>query len=263
MRIEILFEDEDLLCIQKPAGVVVNRAQNVKAQTIQDWMAKRLKSKTFVVDWQMLIPDDFSYDWGSPEEIFASRSGLVHRLDKDTSGCLLLAKHPGSLVAMLRAFRKRTVHKGYLALVHGQLQEDTEIVQAAIARHPRQSYRFSVQADGRQAETKFIVLERFTSFSKSYEQGFCLMRCIPKTGRTHQIRVHAAFRNCPLVGDHVYAGRKRSKLDKDWCPRQFLHAEKLSFMHPRTEKLVSIVAPLPEDLMQVLALLEVKEDRDD
>lgn len=260
MQIDILFEDKDLLVIQKPSGVVVNRAENVKTKTIQDWMIKRLEREAFPSDWSRLIPDDFSAEWGSPEEIFSSRSGLVHRLDKDTSGCLLLAKHPGSLVALLKAFRERRVQKEYLALLHGQLREDEEIVQAAIARHPRQPYRFSVQAEGRQAETKFIVLERFIGFSKSYEQGFCLVRCLPKTGRTHQIRVHAVFRNCPLVGDHVYAGRKRSKLDKDWCPRQFLHAQKLSFTHPRTGKLLSVVAPLPDDLRSVLAFLKAKQE---
>lgn len=270
---EILFEDQDLLAIAKPYGVVVNRAETVHEQTVQDWMDERLKNEAeHWPEWQSLLPADFSPEYGSPEEIFAQRMGIVHRLDRDTSGVLLLAKNPGSLVNLLAQFRTRQVQKRYQCLAHGKFTDVSGIVNAPLGRLPGNRKLFGVVADGREAVTEYRV-ERYFAALKSTDpalllrpaelkqaeriyQGFSLVSCWPKTGRTHQIRVHMKHLQHPLVGDAQYGGKKRAKLDQLWCPRQFLHALELTVTHPRDGQRLTLQAPLSPDLQAVLGRVE-------
>lgn len=285
MGFPVLYEDEDVLVIDKPSGVVVNDAATTPEGTVQAWHKQRLgeASKEGEVagaggsDWQSLVPLDFDLSYGEPEEIFAQRDGIVHRLDKDTSGVLVLAKNPGSLVNLLTQFKQRQIEKDYTCLVHGFLSAKMDVLRFALDRHARYRMKFAVNAEGKMAETRYQVIGEFTglneaaaweleatdvkrllSEAKTLYQGFSLLECVPKTGRTHQIRVHLAHVQHPLVGDATYVGKKRQRLDLLWCPRQFLHASRLQFRHPRTGELVTVVSELAPDLQQVLGLLEAK-----
>ncbi|MBD3279593.1 MAG: RluA family pseudouridine synthase [Candidatus Pacebacteria bacterium] len=265
-QLEIIYQDQDLLIINKPAGLVVNRAQTVKQATLQDWLAARQDKQLPAEQWQDLVPGDFNKQYGSAEEIFAQRQGLVHRLDKDTSGVMVAAKNPGSLVNLLAQFKKRQVKKAYLALVHGRLQLKQGKINLPLSRTRTSPHQFAVAADGRPAQTSYEVLQEFTKldlqipaklkkYQRTYQAGFSLVKCWPQTGRTHQIRVHFKHLQHPLVGDQHYAGRKRIKLDKLWCPRQFLHAQELCLMRPRNHKQQCFQAALTDDLQVVLKRL--------
>ncbi len=277
----ILFEDQDLLVINKPAGLVVNRSTSVKEPTVQDWLFDYLGNQLdFTVDQQAsasleLLPQDFNPEFGDALAIWQERQGMVHRLDKDTSGVLLLAKNPGALVHLLGQFKQRQVKKTYLALVHGKLKEAKGQIKAPLARSPHNRLRFAVSEVGRSAVTNYRtqsvygalpdatlqqIYERQSAnlklkkIAELYQAGFSLLELQPETGRTHQIRVHMAALGHPLVADQLYAGKKRAKFDQLWCPRQFLHAAVLHFTHPRSQEPVTITAPLTSDLQEVLKL---------
>jgi 23S rRNA pseudouridine1911/1915/1917 synthase len=288
-EIQIVFEDDDLVVVNKPHGVVTNRAETVKGLTIQEWMEDRIEKDKKVMAqvkdkkfWQDLVPVDFDQQWGSVQEIFTQRGGMVHRLDKDTSGILVLAKNPGSLVNLLAQFKNRQVQKTYQCLVHGKFKVAEGVVAAPIARARKDRKKFAVGVEGRNAETHYQVKNEFSDqgikewleevkekeiiskdsskfFKKNlqtYNQGFSLLECLPKTGRTHQIRVHMAHLQHPLVGDKTYGGRKRIKLDSFWCPRHFLHAISLELAHPRSGKKIRFEAAILDDLKGVLAIFK-------
>ncbi len=272
MKIKILHEDQDLLVINKDAGVVVNRAETTPEPTIQDWLAERQQADDMVKDWQELVPADFDDSYGSPEEIFQERAGLVHRLDKDTSGVLILAKNPGALAFLLKEFKERRTQKKYVCLTHGNFRVPEGTISAPIERAKVDRQRMAVGSLGRPAETQYQVQAFYTGFRDGVEtelfdkkqqrqlsiyQGFSLVHCWPKTGRTHQIRVHMKHWEHPLVSDGKYTGKKRAKLDKVWCPRHFLHAEELNLTHPRSKDEVTFTAPLTLDLQKVLDLLKI------
>lgn len=269
-----IFEDRDLLVIDKPGGLVVNRAKSVTNQALQDWFAIRQKDQEFPAGWSKFLPADFSDEYGSPEEIYQERQGMVHRLDKDTSGVMVFAKHPGSLINLLAQFRTRQVSKEYLALVHGRFRVKQGTLTMPLSRSRTDRQKFAVNIAGRPAVTEYRVEQIFTGFDwltlesrlgeraaelkqsrRFYEQGFSLVRCLPKTGRTHQIRVHLTHEQHPIVGDTKYTGRNRARLDPFWCPRQFLHAVSLEFIHPRTGEKMRFEAELPEDLHSCLEFL--------
>ena len=265
LNLPIIFEDQDLLVVAKPSSVVVNRAQSYPGETVQDWMKAYLPAAAQQTDeWQSLVPADFSAEYGSPDDIFKSRVGMVHRLDKDTSGALVLAKNPGALVHLLAQFRERTVQKKYLCLVHGKFMLESGTVSLPLARRSDNRMRFGVVPEGRPAVTHYQVDQFFPTFNPELlpasqqkqrfglYQGFSLVSCEPKTGRTHQIRVHMQHLQHPIVGDQLYVGKKRAKLDLLWCPRQFLHAKEIAFIHPRTNQPLTVQAPLPDDLNQAL-----------
>jgi 23S rRNA pseudouridine1911/1915/1917 synthase len=271
----ILFEDQDLVVLDKPGGMVVNRAKSVTGPTLQDWFADRQKTPEFSAGWSKLLPDDFSDEYGSPEEIYEERQGMVHRLDKDTSGVMVFAKHPGSLINLLTQFRTRQVNKEYLALVHGQFRVGEGRLTMPLGRSRTNRQKFAVSIEGRPAVTEYRVEQIFGGFAwpklesrlgeraaeikknqRFYEQGFSLVRCFPKTGRTHQIRVHLAHEQHPIVGDTKYIGRRRARLDPLWCPRQFLHAAALEITHPRTNQLQRFEADLPSELTLVVDSLQ-------
>jgi 23S rRNA pseudouridine1911/1915/1917 synthase len=282
MTFDILFEDQDILAIAKPPGVVVNTAGTVSEATVQEWMMQRLSSTSQLTpkaEWQPLVPDTFDNQYGTPEEIFAERGGIVHRLDKDTSGVLILAKNPGALVHLLSQFQQRTVSKRYTCLVHGKFRAPEGIIQAPMERASYDRQKFAVSATGRVAETHYKVVQTFKGvslptleslFEQEQEisfrefgkrctqlyQGFSLVHCWPKTGRTHQIRVHLRHWGHPIVGDDKYVGKKRVKLDQMWMPRQFLHASELMVTHPRTQEQLHLEAPLSTDLEKTLGFLE-------
>jgi len=287
-QIKILFEDTDIVAIDKPACMVVNEAKTAPGLTIQAWIAKRLiddglaqfsqedKDKSGFVSlvdkdkWQGLVPPDFDGEYGSPEEIFGQRWGIVHRLDKDTSGVLVLAKNPGALVNLLAQFKQRQTQKEYLALVHGQVDPDRGVLSFPLGRSKSNFKKITVVADGRMAETSYSVIEKLPltdglvdklmgrvgelnhfsqaqladirkQMNKTYQQGFSWVKCLPKTGRMHQIRVHMNAINHPLVGDPLYLGRKRLKLDRLWTEGQVLSAVKLKIKHPRTGEAIDVV----------------------
>lgn len=268
MNVKIIFEDQDILIINKPAGLVSNRAKSVKEESLQDWLEKKLAKET-VVDWQELVPVDFNKEFGTVEEIFKERIGLVHRLDKDTSGVMVAAKNAGSLVNLLAQFQQRRVKKRYTCLTHGKFRVPRGTISAPLGRARMDRQKFAVTSEGRPAVTDYEVidyysdlneqgLEKIKEFKKknSSYQGFSLVNCWPKTGRTHQIRVHMKHWHHSLVGDTKYVGKKRARLDKVWCSRQFLHAGQIRFTHPRTNEEVTFEAELAEDLVGVLFFLQ-------
>ena len=271
----ILFEDQDIVVINKPAGVVVNRSNTVRGETVQSWFEanfidfNQIKNTS---DWLSLVPDEFDPSYGDPLEIFKIRGGIVHRLDKNTSGVLVLAKNPGSLLNLMVQFKLRQTEKTYLALVHGFLTPKKGEINAPLKRHFRLRKKITVDASGRSAVTFYQVKQTYrfnqaklgsldlkpAQIKKllSTTDKFSLVEARPKTGRMHQIRVHLAHLGHPLVADDKYVGRKRCRLDSLWCPRHFLHAQKLVFMHPRTKQKVTFQADLTEDLKQALRYLE-------
>lgn len=222
--------------IDKPAGLVVNRSETVKEKTLQDWLEERLKIKGKKGD--------------SPEEIeFFSRGGIVHRLDKETSGLLVGAKNPGAFLGLKNQFKERTVLKKYLALVHGQIKPEEGTISVPVGRLPFKREKFGIVPEGRPARTDYKVLETFD------QKQMTLVEMTPHTGRTHQIRVHLKYLGYPIVADLTYAGRKRAKKDRLFCPRLFLHACFLSIKHPKTGKILEFKSNLPPDLANFLLKL--------
>ncbi|MBI2616802.1 RluA family pseudouridine synthase [Candidatus Gottesmanbacteria bacterium] len=239
MDIPVLFEDLDIVAIDKPSGVIVNRAESVSVATLQDWMDARYR-----LLWKKYSPHQFP--------VFFSRSGIAHRLDKETSGVVIAAKTPQSLDLILAQFKSRQVEKTYLALSHGKLPSVSGTIQASVGRLPWNRERFGVLPGGREAETSYTV-KRVYFFKKEY---YSFLVIFPKTGRTHQIRIHLKHVGHPIVSDSFYAGRKIARSDRIFCPRLFLHSQSITIHHPKTSKLMTIVSPLPKDLDDVLAKME-------
>lgn len=250
-EIPILFEDTGIVVIDKPAGLVVNRALSVKESTVQDWA----EQQSWFGKWKEKIAPEL-------DGVYRARSGVAHRLDRDTSGAMILAKDPNTLDELMRQFREREVEKTYIALVHGKFGSPEGTIRLPLGRMGGDRERFTVDPEGKMSETQYEVIEFYPHAPKTLSQkktksyqGFSLLRLHPKTGRTHQIRVHMAYIKHPLVGDLRYVGRKRSRVDGEWCKRQFLHAEKISFTNPKDKKRVEIVSELHPDLKTALELL--------
>jgi 23S rRNA pseudouridine1911/1915/1917 synthase len=220
----IIYEDADVLVIDKPAGLVVHPAPGHATGTLVNAILAHVPA--------MLTTTTN-----------ATRPGIVHRLDKDTSGLLIVAKHDAALRFLSHQFKERTTEKVYVALVHGHLVPALGKIDAPIGRDPRHRQRMAVVADGRQAQTSYRVLR--------YLDGFTLLEAMPHTGRTHQIRVHLASIGHPVAGDPVY-GPRRSVLG---LSRQFLHAARLR-LHLPSGELREFASPLPPDLATVLAAME-------
>lgn len=223
MALDIVFEDESLLVLNKPAGLVVHPGSG-------NWQGTLLNALLAHAPGLSALP----------------RAGIVHRLDKDTSGLLVVAKTLAAQTDLVRQLQARTVKRAYLALVHGRVSRGGRI-DAPIGRHPVRRTRMAVTAGGRVAVTHYDVLERFTAAT--------LLACRLETGRTHQIRVHLAALGHPLVGDPAY-GRRSSTIP---FPRQALHAEELALRHPRTGKTVTWRADPPADMARLMADLRAAE----
>lgn len=226
-EIQVIFEDSNLLVIDKPAGWVVNDANTTQNPTIQDWISK-----------------NFNFETAKSKAV---RGGIVHRLDKETSGCLIIAKTESDFYKLQAEFADRVVHKTYLALVHGKLNQKSGMINATVGRLPRGG-KFGVIPDGRDAITNYEAEEEYAKDGQDYS----LVKLTPQTGRTHQIRIHMKYIHHPLVADPLYAGRKTARQDRKWCPRLFLHASSISFTHPQTDKKITVDAPIPPDLEKVL-----------
>jgi len=233
----IVYEDEALVVVNKPAGLVVHPAGGVHSGTLANALAYH---------FQQLPGKD------------TIRPGIVHRLDRDTSGLLVVAKTKAVLEHLANQFRDRTVFKSYLALVHGQVATKSGQINQPIARDPANRTRMAVVSGGRTALSLYRVRRRY--------QRFTLLDVEIKTGRTHQIRVHLNWLKHPVVGDETYgAGRDNNVQDPRLrarirnLGRQFLHAEKLGFTHPASGQPMQFTAPLPPDLSDLLAVLDHDE----
>ena len=271
----IIFEDNDLLVLMKAAGVIVNRATSHQQVSLQDQVSTYLGLTPPPLG--LPAPDEST----PPEVVFAFRAGMVHRLDKDTSGVILWAKNPPSLANLLRQFQARQVHKTYLCLVHGLEREREGRINLPLDRDRKNRQIMSVCPTGRFALTTYEVINYYRTFDAKrflaiYQekfpgkkltanrlaqiyQGFSLMRAWPHTGRTHQIRAHLTHLGHPLVGDAAYLPRRKAALDHWWCPRQFLHAADIQLCHPFTGSPLHFSAPLPEDLQLALTWLSDQE----
>jgi 23S rRNA pseudouridine1911/1915/1917 synthase len=228
---KIIFEDDSLFVIEKPSGWIVNEASTTKDQPVlQTWLRT------------------FNYPLAN-NEVF--RHGIVHRLDKETSGVLLVAKTEDAFTKLQAEFKAREVQKTYVALVHGRIDESGEI-DAPLGRLPWRRDRFGIVAGGRTSLTMYTPLQ----FFPGNNAGHTLVEFHPKTGRTHQIRVHCKYIGHAIVADEFYAGRKTARNDRKWCPRLFLHAASIKFTHPVTGKEVEFKSELSEDLKSVLEKLQ-------
>lgn len=227
------------MVIDKPAGIVCNRAETLQEETLQDWWEERYGEILKVSQVHQVESEN--------EKYFIERSGLVHRLDRETSGVMVMAKTPQSFIELLRQFKERVVQKEYLALTHGFWKASRGVINLPIGRRRDDRQKFGVRDGGRESVTEYEVISKYDSWQFPKELkvddrgyvGFSLVQFRPKTGRTHQIRVHAKQMGHPLVGDSDYAGRKRSREDRKWAHRVMLQAQKLEFEHPRNGKRVS------------------------
>ncbi len=220
--LNILYEDDDLLVIDKPAGLTVHPAPGHPAHTLVNAILSYLSSLPDTGDWQ--------------------RPGIVHRLDRDTSGVMLVAKNSAAHQNLTDQFKTRSVVKAYQVLVKGRLTPEDGIIEAPVGRDPRHRQRMAVVAEsrGREARTEYHVID--------YIGDYSLLEVRPETGRTHQIRVHLAAIGYPVVGDKIY-GVKSPHLS-----RQFVHASLLGFKLPSTGEYVEFTSDLPPDLAQALEM---------
>ena len=307
---QLIFEDDCLLVVNKPAGLVVNRAESVKGETVQEWVEEKLKIKSEKLKVQVKSDQvlsnvngqvslvsrfgnegDGEVDWDIVNrQAFYERAGIVHRLDKETSGVLVIAKTPEVFVELLRQFRDREVKKTYWALVHGKIKDTEGVIETEVGRLPWNRERFGVLAGGRKAVTRYRVLKTFKRFltssrrrpgsmvdnrqskeaksltvenvptmdsrlrgnDKNIFEIYTLIELEPMTGRTHQIRIHMKHIGHPVVGDEFYAGRKTARKDREWCLRLWLHAKSLELKHPMTKKRMKFEAEVPEELLSTI-----------
>lgn len=235
--IKIIFEDQEFMVLDKPSGITVNKADTTKDElTVQDFLEEKFKNNN-------------AWLTADKESEFYKRAGFVHRIDKETSGILIVAKNPASFENLQAQFKDRRVAKTYIALVHGHVDVESGEIIVPIGRLPWDRKKFGVLAGGKEAVTFYKVTKRF-------EKPFTLLELNPKTGRTHQIRVHLKYFNHPIFGDSLYAGRKVSRDDRKLLERVFLHAHKISFFDPKSGETVKFESPLPYELNSVLEYLE-------
>ena len=238
----VIFEDQDILVIDKPAPMIVNRADTTKdVVTVQDWAEERLKIDNSNID--------------ESRSDFLKRGGIVHRLDKETSGLLVIALNEESFINLQAQFKGREVKKVYTALAHGEVKPEEGSIDVPIGRLPWNRTKFGILAEGRESQTLYKVLEYKKFKDAKNEEILSLVELYPRTGRTHQIRVHMRHIGYPLFADELYAGRKVMKRDRKILPRHFLHASKISFKHPRSGEELSFEAPLTPDLSDFLSTL--------
>jgi 23S rRNA pseudouridine1911/1915/1917 synthase len=227
IRLDVVFEDETLLVVNKPAGLVVHPGSG-------NWQGTMLNA---------LLQH-------APALKHLPRAGIVHRLDKETSGLLVVAKTLAAHAHLVRQLQARSVTREYLAVAHGRIARSGK-VDAPVGRHPVKRTRMAVLARGKPAVTHYEVVERFAHAT--------LLRCRLETGRTHQIRVHLSSLGHPLIGDSAYGGKRgrHSKSALDF-PRQALHAEKLALVHPASNRTMAWHAELPEDMRRLIAAMRVQ-----
>jgi len=232
MPLDVLFEDDDLLVLNKPPGMVVHPSAGHEESTLVNALLHHCAGQLSGIGG-------------------VARPGIVHRLDKETSGCLVIAKNDPTHLALSTQFAGREVRKIYHAIVCGRVTPEQGDIRAAIARHPTHRKRMAVtDGSGREAWTGYTVIERLREAT--------LVEAVLHTGRTHQIRVHFKHLGFPVAGDATYGNRQNKRvaeLTGYTAPRQMLHAHKLAFKHPRTGKKMSFEAPWPEDFKEGLTAL--------
>ncbi len=222
--LDIVYEDEDVAVINKPQGMTVHAGHGTKGGTLVNALLYNLNSLSGING--------------------VIRPGIVHRIDKNTSGLLVVAKNDNAHVKLSKQLQDKTCKREYVALLEGNLKEDKGTVDTFIERNPKDRTKMTVSDKGRRAVTDFTVIERY--------EGYTLCRFSLRTGRTHQIRVHAKYLGHPIVGDAEYGYKnQRFKLNG-----QLLHAERLTFIHPTTNKKVEFTAPLPDYFTEVLGKLK-------
>jgi 23S rRNA pseudouridine1911/1915/1917 synthase len=235
MALAVLFEDENLLVLNKPPNLVVHPAAGHQEHTLVNALLHHCRGQLSGIGG-------------------VARPGIVHRLDKDTSGCMVIAKNDRTHLALATQFAQRQTRKLYLALVCGAMTSLSGEIRAGIARHPSHRKRMAVAGEGgRDAWTTYRVLERFESAT--------LVEAQLHTGRTHQIRVHFHHIGFPLVGDQVYGKRPNQTLSEKTgysAPRQMLHSSSLTFVHPASQKALTLQAPLPEDFLAALTVFRAR-----
>ncbi len=232
--LNVVYEDSQIIVINKPPGLVVHPAPGNYTGTLVNALLYHYGS----------LPSSGPGLRGSERE----RAGIVHRLDKDTSGVMVVARTVEALRSLSAQFKSRTVKKRYLALVTGVIRKGSGTIEAALGRHVKERKKISVHTHkAREAVTLFKVKERFKNAS--------LVEVEIKTGRTHQIRVHMAYIGHPVLGDRVYGGAKAAKLGDTVIARQMLHAESLSLLHPETGHPMTFTAPPPEDMAEIMERL--------
>ena len=223
IEINVNYEDDDILVIDKNSGLVVHPAESVKKGTIANGLV-------------------FKY----PELVNLPRSGLIHRLDKDTSGLLIIAKNLKSFTFLTKILQERKIFKQYIAIVHGRVMKN-DTISKPISRHRTNRKKMSVNIDGKEAITEYEVIKNFSSFTK--------LKINLITGRTHQIRVHMSYLGYPLVGDQTYGINSNKICDQDSIiknfPRQALHAQKIKFNHPITGEYITLESELPKDILSL------------
>ena len=228
MDLEIAYEDEDVLVINKPKGLVVHPAAGHEDDTLVNGLLYARGDSLSGINGVL-------------------RPGIVHRIDKDTSGLLIAAKNDHAHRALAAQLKDHTLARTYVCIVCGNIREDSGTIDAPIGRDPADRKKMCVtKKDGREAVTHWRVLERFP--------GYTLLECRLETGRTHQIRVHLAWRSHPILGDTVY-GHRKPELGMD---TQCLHARELTFLHPRTGERVTVQCELPEYFQELLQKLRQK-----
>ena len=233
IALNIVYEDETLLVINKPVGLVVHPGSG---------------------NWEGTLLNALLHH--APQLEGVPRAGIVHRIDKDTSGLLVVAKTLTAQTALVRQLEARTVQREYLALAHGELMRSGK-VDAPIGRHPTQRVKMAVVEGGKPAVTHYQIEAKFPATSTGLGPGCTLLRCRLETGRTHQIRVHLAYIKHPLVGDNVYLKGAQKCVPElrellNNFPRQALHATRLTLQHPVSEAMMEWHAPLPQDMQQLL-----------
>lgn len=262
MKLVIVFEDREMLVVNKPAGLVVNRSQTIDEETLQDQIAKYLNLESSLG--------------------IENRAGIVHRLDRETSGLLVVAKTIEAFNFLQKQFKERKVKKEYLALVHGLVIQKEATIEAALGRIGKFG-KFGVisksDIGGRKARTDFKVsgywrfkdkqfdrlIEKIkvtrsrVNYLKNHGENYSLLRLFPLTGRTHQVRVHLKSIGHPIVSDLLYAPSKLLKFDLLWCPRLYLHAAKIVFFHPSNLQKVEFSLDLPNDLKESLSFLTINQ----
>lgn len=258
-KAEIIYEDRDILVVDKPANLVVNRSKTCKEDTLQDQLSRYFGLRT---------------DLG-----IGGRAGIVHRLDRETSGLLIVAKSQEAFDFLQRQFKERKVQKEYVGLVHGFIRDESGEILGQVARVGKFG-KFGVVNGGRAAATQFQVSQRLKfrkdsfyeliqksvngyginqsriNYLKQHAQDYTLTRLFPKTGRTHQLRVHLKSIGHPVVSDSLYDPAKLLKFDRIWCSRLFLHATRLAFIHPKTQKSLEFSLGLPNDLKGAILYLK-------
>ena len=231
IELDVVYEDDDIIVVNKPSGMVVHPAPGNENKTLVNALLYHCKGTLSGINGVI-------------------RPGIVHRIDKDTSGLLVVAKNDEAHVFLSSLLKEHGIKRVYHAVVTGHLKENEGTIDAPIARHPTNRQKMAVVAGGREAITHYKTIEEFS--------GFTYAKMELETGRTHQIRVHMSHIGHPIMGDTVYGGGKTpfEKAHKSLIDGQMLHAKELSFPHPRTKEIVRFECPLPENFEKILDILK-------